>query len=370
MSIRNTVRAYPVMLKVGFSEAVAYRAEFFVWVLTTTMPLIMLALWSAVAAEAPVGRFGQTQFTAYFLATFIVRQLTSSWSAWQMNYEVRHGIMSMRLLKPIHPLWAYAAENWAALPLRLVVAVPLAVVALVIVGAGQLPSDPLTWLAWAASMAGAWLITFLVNVAVGSLSFHMESSVKVMDVWYAVFFVLSGYLIPDRAVSCAASGAGGLAAVPLPAGASGGDSHTCLRRAQRVVDGRAAIGGFVAVTWALAAVILANRRASHSRPTGDRMLRYAYLVYVQLRASLLLALQYRQDFAIEGFVSVLWAGHRPSFPCPWRSAREGASQGGPMARRSWCLRSSSCCKACWRARSIQAWWAWSSTYARARSTSC
>jgi ABC-2 type transport system permease protein len=38
------------------------------------------------------------------------------------------------------------------------------------------------------------------------------------------------------------------------------------------------------------------------------MLRYAYLVYVQLRASMLLALQYRQDFAIEGFVSVLSAG--------------------------------------------------------------
>lgn len=196
MSVRNTIRAYPVMLKVGFSEAVAYRAEFFVWVLTTTMPLIMLALWSAVAAEAPVGRFGQTQFTAYFLATFIVRQLTSSWSAWQMNYEVRHGVMNMRLLKPIHPLWAYAAENWAALPLRLVVAIPLAAIALAIVGTGQLPSDPLTWLAWAASMVGAWLITFLVNVAVGSLSFHIESSVKVMDVWYAVFFVLSGYLIP------------------------------------------------------------------------------------------------------------------------------------------------------------------------------
>ncbi len=37
------------------------------------------------------------------------------------------------------------------------------------------------------------------------------------------------------------------------------------------------------------------------------MLRYANLLYVQVRASMLLALQYRQDFVIEGFVSVLWA---------------------------------------------------------------
>lgn len=196
MSLRNTVRAMPVILKVSFSEALAYRAEFLIWVLTTTMPLIMLALWSAVASEAPVGRFGQTQFTAYFLSTFIVRQLTSSWAAWQMNYEVRHGVMSMRLLKPIHPLWSYAAEHWAALPMRLVVAIPMAAIALAVVGARQLPSDPGIWAIWCASMAGAWLIGFLTGVTVGCLSFHLESSVKVMDVWFALFFMASGYLFP------------------------------------------------------------------------------------------------------------------------------------------------------------------------------
>ncbi|MBI5532613.1 MAG: ABC-2 family transporter protein [Deltaproteobacteria bacterium] len=37
------------------------------------------------------------------------------------------------------------------------------------------------------------------------------------------------------------------------------------------------------------------------------MLRYATLLYVQIRASLLLALQYRWDFVIDGAISVLWA---------------------------------------------------------------
>src|SRR5215831_15107267 len=89
MSLAKSVRALPTLFKVGFLEAVAYRAELLVWVLSTTMPLIMLALWSAVAREAPVGRFGQMDFVAYFLATFIVRQLTGAWVAWEMNWEVR-----------------------------------------------------------------------------------------------------------------------------------------------------------------------------------------------------------------------------------------------------------------------------------------
>jgi len=130
LSLRNTARAFPTLLRVGFMEAVAYRAEMFVWVLATTMPLVMLALWSTVAREAPIGRYGEAQFTAYFLATFIVRQLTGSWVFYDMNFAVRNGTLAMRLLRPVHPLWAYAAEALAAMPLRLLVSLPVATVAL------------------------------------------------------------------------------------------------------------------------------------------------------------------------------------------------------------------------------------------------
>ena len=196
MSIGKTVRALPTLIKVGFLEAVAYRAELLVWVLSTTMPLIMLALWSAVAREAPVGRFGQMDFVAYFLATFIVRQLTGAWVAWEMNWEVRQGTLGMKLLRPIHPFLTYASENLAALPMRLVVAGPMAVIALLVVGSRQLSSDPAIWMIWCAAMLGGWLITFLANLAIGCLALYIDSSEKFMGIWLALFFVFSGYLGP------------------------------------------------------------------------------------------------------------------------------------------------------------------------------
>ena len=67
------MRAFPTLLRIGVAEVVAYRAEFLVWILTTNMPLVMLALWHAVAADGPVGRFDQTQFTAYYLGVLVVR---------------------------------------------------------------------------------------------------------------------------------------------------------------------------------------------------------------------------------------------------------------------------------------------------------
>lgn len=196
MSVRNTIRALPALFRVGVFEAVAYRAEFFVWVLSTTMPLIMMALWTAVASDAPVGRYGQPEFVAYFLCTFIVRQLTGAWVAYEMNFEIRQGALAMRLLRPVQPLWTYAVENLAALPMRLVVALPVAVSLLLISGTSRLSKDPKIWLIWCAAMVGGWLITFLANLVIGCLAFYMESSLKLMDVWLAVFFVFSGYLYP------------------------------------------------------------------------------------------------------------------------------------------------------------------------------
>jgi ABC-2 type transport system permease protein len=194
--LRATVRAVPALLRAGVAEAVAYRAEMLVWVLATTMPLVMLALWSSAAESGPIGHYGERQFVAYFLATFIVRQLTGSWVFWDINFEIRNGTLALRLLRPVHPLFAYAADSIASLPMRLFVSLPVAAIALAVVGRRDLTQDPALWLLWPVSLVGAWLITLFVNFVIGCAAFFLESSNKLMDAWGIFFFVLSGYLIP------------------------------------------------------------------------------------------------------------------------------------------------------------------------------
>ncbi|WP_375767657.1 ABC-2 family transporter protein [Archangium gephyra] len=198
MSVGSTLRALPTLLRVGLSEAVAYRAEMFVWVLSTTMPFISMALWTAVSREAPVEGSGPQDIVRYFMSVFVVRQLTGAWAAWMINYEVRQGTLAMRLLRPISPLWSYAAENLGAMPMRLFVVVPVATFSVYTLGWQSVPQTPWGWAFVLVSLFGAWLITFLINVAIGTMSLYMESSTKLMDVWLALFFVLSGYLIPIK----------------------------------------------------------------------------------------------------------------------------------------------------------------------------
>ena len=191
----KALAAYPTLLRVGFAGAVAYRAEMLVWMLTMTMPFVSLALWSAVAADAPVGRFDQKSFVAYFLATVVVRQLTGSWIVWELIQEIKSGALSSRLLKPIHPLVVYSAENLSAVPLRALFATPVALIAIASGGAA-LPRQPYVVAAFLLSLFGAWAITFFVMTIVGCLSFFIESSASILEVWLSLFMVLSGYLVP------------------------------------------------------------------------------------------------------------------------------------------------------------------------------
>ncbi|HET6411708.1 MAG TPA: ABC-2 family transporter protein [Anaeromyxobacter sp.] len=192
----RALRALPTLLRIGFADAVAYRAELVVWLLSTNMALVMMALLTAVAREAPVGRFGERDFVAYYLATLVVRLLTGAWVVWEANMEIRQGTLAFRLLRPIHPLVHYAAENLAAVPLRGAIALPIAVLLLVTVGGERVTHDPVLWIVFAVAVAGAWLITFLAMAVIAALAFYVDSATSVAQVWFGLFTVLSGYIMP------------------------------------------------------------------------------------------------------------------------------------------------------------------------------
>lgn len=196
MNPARTLRALPTLWRIGVAETVAYRAEFLVWILTMTQPLIMLGLWTSVAREGPFHNFSSQRFIAYFLSTLIVRQLTSNWVAWQMMEEVRSGAMAMRLLRPVHPFVAYAASHSAAIPFRSAVALPVAIALLVSSGASSLSTDPAQLALVVPSLMLAWLSTFAMLFSIGALAFFLTQTMAIANLYFGLFSLLSGYLMP------------------------------------------------------------------------------------------------------------------------------------------------------------------------------
>jgi ABC-2 type transport system permease protein len=108
-----------VLLSVYYAYMVEYRAELMFWVLSGTFPLIFMGLW-AKAAEGGQFALDPATFIRYFLAVFLVRQLTVVWVVWEFEREVNEGRLSPFLLQPIDPVWrhffSHVSERFARLP--------------------------------------------------------------------------------------------------------------------------------------------------------------------------------------------------------------------------------------------------------------
>jgi len=194
---RFNLAALGAIWRLGVAEAVAYRASLLVWILTTPFPLVSLALWAGIARSGgPVGDFGEAEFVAYFVAAFVVRQLTASWVVWDLERQIRRGELSVLLLRPISPLLHHAMTNLAALPVRLVLALPLALVVLICAGGLQIAADPVLLMLVPLALAGAWSLNFIIQVTIASLAFWWHRSATLFEIWTCLFVVLSGYAVP------------------------------------------------------------------------------------------------------------------------------------------------------------------------------
>lgn len=189
-------RAIPTLWRVAVAGIVAYRAEMVIWILSATLPLVMLALWDAAAAGGPLQGFGQVDFARYFAVTMVVRQLTGAWIVWELNFAVRSGSLSPQLLKPVNPLVYNLFETIAAIPWRLIVLIPL--LAVFLAWRPEVIFVPEAWRValFLVSVALAFMVAWLVQALFGMLAFWFEQAMGIYSVHFALWSFFSGYIVP------------------------------------------------------------------------------------------------------------------------------------------------------------------------------
>lgn len=190
------MRKFSVLLRVTWSDALAYRAEIFIWVLTGVLPLVMLAVWLSLGGEGGVGGYSGADFVAYYVGALAVRQLTGVWIIWDMEREIRLGELSPQLLRPYHPLLRYLAMAMSDKPLRLAMMVPIIGGALLIAPAALPQFDALSLAAFPLAVVLAFLIYFCTQCCIGLLSFWWTQVLAVQDFWFGLYSFASGYLVP------------------------------------------------------------------------------------------------------------------------------------------------------------------------------
>jgi ABC-2 type transport system permease protein len=172
-----------------------YRAEICLWVLASSLPLILLGVW-ARAAESGALPLSRVDFIRYFIAVFVVRQFTFIWVIWEFEDLVVTGNLSQQLLQPLDPVWRFLASHITERVVRL----PLV---LAVVGLCFLLYPEARWLPSLAQMAGAcallalaFLARFMLQYMMSMLSFWSERAASIEELWFVVYLFLSGLIAP------------------------------------------------------------------------------------------------------------------------------------------------------------------------------
>ena len=167
-------KKYLALLRVSWTLMMEYRAEIFMWMLTSLLMIIMMVVWISISKGGPVNGFSQPDFVAYYMVGMVVRQLTAVWASWELDFKIREGQLSPLLLRPIHPIHNDIAANWGEKSIRMFIALPIVVTVLVLTPGIRLDLSPGTIGLFLLSIGGAWVIMFFLDYLVGILAFWLS----------------------------------------------------------------------------------------------------------------------------------------------------------------------------------------------------
>ena len=197
-TIRYYTTVYVAFLRAALGVSIMYRAQLVIWILTGLFPLLMMAVWITISQENPqgtVGNFDQTAFISYYLAVTVIRRLCGVWIIWDLDEDIRMGMLSAKLLRPIDPGHNYFAMSLTDKPVEMAFVLPPILLAMWWFGAEYDLSAVNVFLV-SLTIFGAICIEFCVSMLIGALGFWITQVLSLIQVWFYLRAFFSGWIIP------------------------------------------------------------------------------------------------------------------------------------------------------------------------------
>lgn len=184
-----------------------YRAELLLWAIATGLPLIMMGIWVEAGESGKFENFSAADAARYFIAVFIIRQITIVWVIYEFEWMVVSGRLSNLLMHPVDPTWRFILMHVSEQAARIPLVIPLVGLCLwlqpeAIWGvddAGEatvwLPSATNVLMACVAVVM-AFLMRFYLQYTIAILAFWFERVNAIESINMIPYTFLSGLVIP------------------------------------------------------------------------------------------------------------------------------------------------------------------------------
>jgi ABC-2 type transport system permease protein len=198
------LRKYAKICRVTLTERLTYRGDFFFSTLLRFLPMLTtILLWGAIyegSGKGTLNGFDLRDTIAYLLMVNISRMFSSMPGlAAGIARDIREGNLKRYLLQPVDMI-TYLVSYRVAHKISYIVSSFLPYVILFVVCRSyfydNIPTDAVTWLAYALTLVLAFLIGFFFEVAVGMVGFWFLEVTSLLYIVMTLNFFLSGHMFP------------------------------------------------------------------------------------------------------------------------------------------------------------------------------
>lgn len=195
-------RKYYKIFRASLVERLTYRGDFLFGTILRFLPMLTtILLWEAIYAgsgQTELSGFHYREMIAYLLLTHISRMFSSMPNlAGGIARDIREGTLKRYLIQPIdmiHYLMSYRIAHKAAYIATS--SIPYALLFFLCRNYFETFPDPVTLLAYLASLIMAFLIGFYFEVCVGLVGFWFLEVTSLLYIVMTLNFFVSGQMLP------------------------------------------------------------------------------------------------------------------------------------------------------------------------------
>jgi ABC-2 type transport system permease protein len=195
---------YWTVFKVGLSERLVYRFNFFAGVFIQFLPLVtQFFLWSAVFSTrdgAPIAGYTLSSMMAYYMLIHVARSFSSMPNlARTTANEIREGDLNKYLIRPIdYMVYTLCLRMAHKLCYYLMACIPFGIVITWLISSGYFAPWPgwETFGCFILSLAMAFTMGFLLHMMFGLIGFWLLEVNTLLFIYFMLGYFFNGHMIP------------------------------------------------------------------------------------------------------------------------------------------------------------------------------
>jgi ABC-2 type transport system permease protein len=192
-----TLRQWRALFLIYVQDGLAYRAQGFIWILADAATAIVLPLvWLAAGKGETIQGFAPRDFVSYYLGMLFLSSFVICHFMWDISTEIREGIFSSQIVRPISFFQFTVVRNFAWRCIRTLIFAPLLGL-LILSYSSQLAGATiyLGWQFWASLLLGH-LVSVAFVTAMAMLALIVQEAQSIFELYYVPQMFLSGQLFP------------------------------------------------------------------------------------------------------------------------------------------------------------------------------